>query len=146
MMTEPKAEQGTAGRGSDESGAPFTILIAEDEPSIRALLRTILSRAGYAVLEAEDGQEAVRVFRENSAEIDLLLFDVRMPRMSGLAAYQQIAEHRPSIPAIFCSGYFDQMIGRGPILPAGTSLIEKPFEPEILIKKIADFVGRPTGA
>ena len=82
-----------------------TILLVEDEPAVRQLFATALSRAGYTVFEARNGEEAVKVFDEHAAAIDLLLTDMRMPYMGGAELAQQLRGRKETLKMICISGY-----------------------------------------
>jgi two-component system, cell cycle sensor histidine kinase and response regulator CckA len=82
-----------------------TILLADDEPMIRNLGRTILQSYGYRVLLAEDGEDAVQVFRANRDQIDLVILDLTMPRLSGRDAFQQLLKIDPGVRVLLASGY-----------------------------------------
>src|SRR5260370_10199885 len=87
-----------------EAPAP-TILVAEDEPGIRALVRKILRRQGYQVLEAADGEEALRIMREHSGSIDMLITDVMMPGLAGRDLAGHLREQRPATKLLFISAH-----------------------------------------
>jgi DNA-binding NtrC family response regulator len=82
-----------------------TILLAEDEENVRNMALMLLENSGYEVISAVDGEAAVQKFRENRGRIQILLFDVRMPRKNGIAAYDEIAAVEPGMKVIFTSGY-----------------------------------------
>jgi len=82
-----------------------TILLAEDEILIRNMVESLFGSLGYGVISAVDGLEAVQKFRENSDKIDLLLFDIKMPKKSGLEAYDEISLVKAEMKVIFTSGY-----------------------------------------
>jgi len=117
-------------------GGRETILVADDEPMIRQLALRILKKAGYATLTAADGEEAVRVFEENADNVSLLLLDVMMPRMKGHDTYHRIKTIRPDIQAIFCTGYDPESNQAGSIRDDGLVMIEKPFDPNHLLKTV----------
>jgi CheY-like chemotaxis protein len=118
-------------------GGTEVILIAEDDDTIRNLARRILSRAGYEVLSAADGEEAVTVYEANAARIDLLLFDAVMPKASGLEAYERIKRLRKTpIPVLFASGYNDAFNQTGIELPKQCVQMQKPYDPEELLRQI----------
>jgi PAS domain S-box-containing protein len=104
-----------------------TILIADDEDDVRAMMRAMLESFGYNVLEARDGKEAVGLYRERSGEIDLLLLDMMMPRMTGEEAFAEIRRIVPSARAVLVSGYDER--GRiGEVVASGFSdFLQKPF-------------------
>jgi PAS domain S-box-containing protein len=99
-----------------------TVLLVEDEVGIRAMTRTYLEGLGYTVLEAENGNEALRVFREHTKDIALVITDIIMPGMRGDELVRAMHNERPNTPAIFISGYADA--GE---LEKGVSILEKPF-------------------
>ena len=113
-----------------------TILLAEDDESLRALARTALTRFGYTVIEAADGEEAVREFTENQTSIQLLLFDIIMPKMNGHEAYEAINKIRPGIKTIFMSGYAPDTIREKAGLGDAVPLLAKPLSPNELLQKV----------
>jgi len=115
-----------------------TILLAEDDTLLRNLARTTLTRFGYTVIEAADGEEAVRKFKENQADIELLLFDIIMPKMDGQEAYEAINRLRPGIKTIFMSGYAPDTIHEKTALGDSTPLLSKPLSPHELLQKVRD--------
>lgn len=119
-----------------------TILLVEDEASLRTLTRNTLELSGYKVLEAKDGIEALSVSVGHAGPIDLLLTDVVMPGMGGRALAQELARRRPEIKVIFMSGYTGQTVGeQGPIDP-GSAFVPKPFTRDILTRKIREVLDR----
>ena len=119
-----------------------TILLAEDEESLRRLTRVTLELSGYNVLEAKDGLEALEIGKRHGAEIELLLTDVVMPRMSGRQLAQELTERWPDIKVVYMSGYAGQAVGaRGPIEP-GSDFLAKPFSREVLKSKIREALDR----
>jgi two-component system, cell cycle sensor histidine kinase and response regulator CckA len=107
-------------------GGHETILLAEDEAGIRAMTRAYLEGLGYRVLEAANGTDAINLANEYRGEIDLVLTDVLMPGMRGDSVFKEIRRDRPTIPALFMSGYNDGTIDRS------LEILEKPFEfPEL---------------
>lgn len=119
-------------------GGTETILVAEDDPSLRELARQTLERAGYKVLLAADGAEAVALFTLNAGEVKLLLLDVVMPRVGGREAFEQIRAVSPSVPALFASGYSENAIHTNFILKEGTKLIRKPYGTNDLLRSVRD--------
>jgi two-component system cell cycle sensor histidine kinase/response regulator CckA len=119
-----------------------TILIAEDEPALRALTREVLEEHGYAVIEAGSGDGALRRAEEHSGVIDLLLTDVVMPRMSGRELADRLAQQRPGLRVMFMSGYTDDAVVRHGVLAPSAAFIQKPFGPESLLAKIREVLER----
>jgi len=114
-----------------------TILLAEDEPGVRGAVVGLLENAGYRVLIAHNGEEAVELFQRHAAEVALLLFDMVMPRLGGLLAARRIREQAPEIPIVFMSGYsFAADLGVASLAPAGQ--LQKPFEPDALLRKLRE--------
>lgn len=116
-----------------------TILVAEDEPGVRHLACRALERAGYRVLEAEDGEGALEVYRRHREEVDLLVLDLSMPRLDGLSALARIRAQAPQLPALIMSGHPDR--GRPAAWPSDASLLEKPFGPRQLLARVAELLG-----
>jgi PAS domain S-box-containing protein len=118
----------TARVDSTDSAAPLTVLLAEDDPAVRQVLTEMLRADGHEVLAAVDGAQALERYEADGERVDLLLFDVRMPRMTGPAAMRQILGQRRGLPAILMSGYSgDALTGNDTDL-ADVELLAKPFE------------------
>ena len=115
-----------------------TILLAEDEAAVRGLTRTILTACGYQVLEAADGDEAVRVAVEHEGPIHLLLTDVVMPGVGGRAVAERLTEQYPGIRVIYVSGYTDDAVIRHGVLRDVVNFIQKPFTPAALARRVRD--------
>jgi PAS domain S-box-containing protein len=113
-----------------------TILVVEDEDAVRRLIRAILERLGYTVLEACDGDEALAVWREQSRRIDLIVTDVVMPRLDGPSFVARVRETHPSTPVVYLSGYTDDAMVRREALDPGTPLLQKPFTSGALARTI----------
>ena len=118
------------------------ILVAEDEPAVRELVEGILTRFGYRVLLASDGEDAVAKFTQNRDEIELVLLDMIMPKLSGKAAYDEIARLKPGVRAIFTSGYTADVIRSKGELAPGTEFIMKPVHPLLLLRKVREMLDR----
>jgi signal transduction histidine kinase len=114
-----------------------TVLLAEDEPAVRALTSRTLRAQGYIVLEAANGEAALILARlQNMARIDLLLTDVVMPRMGGKTLAEQIVTLHPGIKVLFTSGYDDAAIARFGWPDSTVAFIQKPFSPSALAHKV----------
>ncbi|UFS72663.1 PAS domain S-box protein [Geomonas sp. RF6] len=125
-------------------GGKETILLAEDDEAVRQLHKMILEQAGYRVIEAGDGQDALEHFIAHEGEIDFLATDVVMPKLDGKALYEKIKNLHPGIKAIFMSGYTkDVVIMRG-VVPGEVPLLHKPFPPAELLKKVRSILDQPT--
>ena len=114
------------------------ILLAEDDADARAAISEMLRMTGYTVVEAVDGDEAVRVFNEKRDLINLLLLDVRMPRKNGREAYAEVRKIRPDINAIFISGYTADVIDSQGIFEEGFDFISKAASPDEILDKIRE--------
>jgi CheY-like chemotaxis protein len=118
----------------------------EDEEGVRRLLTQVLRMRGYRVLEAGDGEEAMRVFHERGSEIELVLTDVIMPRMGGPDLAARLLAMRPDLPLIFMSGYPDDHLTGSGALPAGRRFLRKPLLPDALataVRETLDSASRP---
>lgn len=120
----------------------ITILIAEDEPLVRNLIRSVLASRGYGVIDAADGQEALEVSREYKGEIDLLLTDVRMPRMTGVELVEHIKLERPGIRVLVMSAESSSTLAQ---IAKGRNFIQKPFMAKTLRDKVEDVMLLPPG-
>jgi CheY-like chemotaxis protein len=109
--------------GSEAAHRATTILVVDDEPSICALVRTMLWRAGYTVLEASGGEEALEVAAGHDSPIQLLLADVLMPDMNGYELAEKLRLVRPEARVLYMSGYRDNVLMES----AGRSLAQDPF-------------------
>lgn len=113
------------------------ILLVDDEPGVRTLVRTILQQAGYQVLEACDGLDGLSLLQRLSGAIDLLITDIRMPRMDGVQLANAVQEAYPKIPVMFISGLplDNDAIGAGETA-ATRMMLRKPFLPSALLKAV----------
>lgn len=117
-----------------------TILLVEDELLVRNSLRSVISSCGYSVLEAADGEEAVQVFRENAATVDLIILDMIMPKKNGWETLQEIRSIKPEIKNIFLSGYTADILDSKGINDSGEILIMKPVNPPLLLEAIRNLL------
>lgn len=113
-----------------------TVLLAEDDPGVRMLTNRILSGAGYCVIEACDGREAMRLAEENLAAIDLALLDVVMPHLGGKAVHDLLKKLRPELPVLFMSGYTSGAVDTNSVLQPGMELVAKPFDQATLLHRV----------
>jgi PAS domain S-box-containing protein len=115
------------------------ILIVEDETPLRQMVRMILERYGYSVLEACSGVQALGVWREHHQEIALVLTDMVMPEgLSGPELGKQLQLMRPDLPVIYTSGYTDRVAGRELLLREGVNFVQKPYQPQQLARVIRE--------
>jgi PAS domain S-box-containing protein len=119
-------------------GGTETILIAEDEVMVRELHKMIFEKAGYRILEAVDGEDAFNKFLEHSADVDIVVTDVIMPKIDGKSLYEEIRKIRPDMKVIFMSGYTKDIIVERGILEDTFSCISKPVKSFELLKAVRD--------
>jgi len=112
-----------------------TVLLVEDAPMIKRLAREIMTRAGYTVIEASDGDQAARL-AARLPRIDVLLTDVVMPRLNGIELAEQLRTTRRELRVLFMSGYTDTTIVRNGLLSDSATFLQKPFTPEELLRKL----------
>jgi len=124
-------------------GKTWTVLLVEDEKTLRTVLHMTLERNGYGVLEAGDGKEALELAETHKGEIDLLLADVMMPGMNGTELVAALAATIPNLPVLYMSGYKENTLLRLHIDCSGAPFLEKPFRPQDLIAKIEALLAAP---
>ena len=134
---EPEVERRSTTEGTE------TILLVEDEADVRELAREILEMAGYTVLEAPTGTDALRLCAQHRDEICLLLTDVVMPQMSGPDLARQVEEIRPGTKVVYMSGYTDDALGHHGVLDPGIVLLPKPFTPDGLLRGLRQALDAP---
>jgi CheY-like chemotaxis protein len=115
-----------------------TILVVDDEAQVRTLARDILVGAGYRVLEAEDGESALRVAEEHQGAIHVLLSDVVMPGINGKQLGDQLTALRPDIKTIFMSGRAAEVISDAGVLIPVDAFLAKPFTVDRLLNKVRE--------
>ncbi|BDL41886.1 ATP-binding protein [Methylorubrum sp. GM97] len=119
-----------------------TVLVVEDEAAVREIACAILADLGYQVLEAPDGEEALRVFGANAATVDLLLTDVVLPgKVRGRELAERVQALRPEVRVVFMSGYTENSIVHHGRSDDGVHLVGKPFKREQLARKVAEVLG-----
>jgi PAS domain S-box-containing protein len=121
-------------------GGTETVLLAEDDAAVLELHRMILEEAGYRVIEAVDGRDALDKFTEHRTEVDILATDVIMPKMNGKSLYEEMRKIRPDMKVLFISGYTKDIIVERGILEDEFSVITKPVTPHELLKKIREIL------
>jgi PAS domain S-box-containing protein len=119
-----------------------TILLAEDQEEVRRALEMTLEGAGYRVIDAVDGEDAINKFKENKDSIQLIMVDVIMPKKSGKETIDEIKKIKPGVKVIFTSGYTSDIISREGILEKGMDFISKPITPYNLLAKIRKILDR----
>jgi len=135
-LIEPLVEEEKSATLAPPKRGDESVLLAEDNESVRVLSKEILEGYGYDVIEAVDGDDAVRKYTENKEKIRILLLDVVMPKKNGKEVYEEIAKIRPDIKKLFMSGYTSDIIHEQGIIDEGIHIIYKPLSPEALLRKV----------
>jgi two-component system cell cycle sensor histidine kinase/response regulator CckA len=113
------------------------ILLVDDEPGVRGYMKVILQKHGCTVFEAENGADACRVMQEQNGDFDLLVTDVRMPKMDGPSLVQHVRDRFPGLPVLFVSAH----PADAPTIPR-SDLLPKPFPPHALITRVQELSNR----
>ncbi|MFZ0734567.1 MAG: response regulator [Candidatus Sulfotelmatobacter sp.] len=116
-------------------------MLADDEDGLREILSGILRRAGYVVLEAHTSDAACDAARRHGQKIDLLISDVRLPRIGGMCLFGELRRSNPDLRAVFISGDTLEEICKDAPLPNGTAFLEKPFENDAFLKTVREILG-----
>ena len=128
-------------------GGDETVLLAEDEPSVQRFVCNVLEDLGYTVLVAGDGEHAIQLFSEQSSDVDLLVLDARMPKVSGSTACAAMRTLRPDVPVLFITGYSDEIARLTSDVGTSVNILRKPFGPAELAHRVRDVLdelhGRP---
>jgi two-component system, cell cycle sensor histidine kinase and response regulator CckA len=126
------------GKEAQESKNSETILLVDDDTRIRQLARRALEQAGYTVLDAEDGEEALRLGQESAGAIRLLLTDLVMPGMNGRILAGHLQVRYPEMRVLYMSGYKDYAIGVEAVLEPDANYLNKPFTPDALVRAVRE--------
>jgi PAS domain S-box-containing protein len=143
----PVIEEGALKDQEFEKAAPLrggteTILVAEDDASLRKLSSIVLESFGYTVITAMDGEDAITKFMENRDKIQLVVLDMIMPMKSGKEVYEEIRRICPDVKALFASGYTMDIITKKELQDKGMDFIPKPVAPKDLLKKVREALDR----
>jgi CheY-like chemotaxis protein len=138
----PADEHGKKGEEPLARGTE-TVLLVEDEAVLRELVGEMLSSLGYAVVQAANGPDALRIAARSDAAIDLLLTDVVMPGMGGPELAATLGEARPGLHVLYMSGYTHDAMARHGVLESGVVLLQKPFEVATLARRIREALAAP---
>ncbi len=117
-------------------GGTETILVAEDEVAVRTVIARVLHAAGYTVVLAASGDEALALVERAATPIDLVLTDVVMPGLDGLALADAVARVRPNLPVVFMSGYADEALDEREVRARSVTILPKPFTPALLLERV----------
>ena len=140
-LTEAAAEQHAASVPDAASGGSETILLVEDEESVRQLVRDTLVNKGYQVIESENGESGVAAALRHKGKIDLVITDVVMPGMGGREMVKQLAQSRPDAKVLYLSGYTEDAIVSDGSIESGTAFLQKPFTLQNLSRKVREVLG-----
>jgi two-component system cell cycle sensor histidine kinase/response regulator CckA len=134
---------GAVGASSSHSGGSETVLLVEDEESVRQLVRETLEAKGYKVLEADNGAAALQIVSDYSGKIDMLITDVVMPGMSGRELSARLCESCPQTKVLYLSGYTEDAIVHEGVIDPDTAFLQKPFTLQALSRKVREVLGEP---
>lgn len=137
-----RAERPTGQAPVPLKGGSETILLAEDDASLRKMSATVLRHVGYTVIEAENGREAVDKFIENKDAVQLVILDGIMPRMNGKEAHHEIAALVPGVRCIFMSGYAEDVFTKDGVLLDDVEFISKPITPAAFLVTVREVLDR----
>jgi CheY-like chemotaxis protein len=138
--TEPAESRRDESAGGRPRGGDETILVCEDEDSVRRMTVLQLRDAGYGVLEAENGKQALSLAEDLGQDIDLLVTDVIMPQMGGQDLSRELAAAMPNLKTLFVSGYTAQTVARHGLVGENLQFIEKPFSRNALLAKVREIL------
>ncbi|HQY58206.1 MAG: response regulator [Nitrospira sp.] len=127
---------------ADEKACLGRVLVVDDEDSIRSLLRMTLTQGGYDVEEAEDGGKAVEVLNsgDNPLMVDVIICDIRMPRINGVEAIAYFRAQYPSLPVIVLTGYYDESLAQSLCQQGVVEYLEKPAARERILSSVAQAI------
>jgi two-component system cell cycle sensor histidine kinase/response regulator CckA len=132
---------GAVGAASSQSGGSETVLLVEDEESVRQLVRETLESKGYKVLEADNGEAALQIVSGYSGKIDMLITDVVMPGMSGRELSARLCASCPQTKVLYLSGYTEDAIVHEGVIDPDTAFLQKPFTLQMLARKVREVLG-----
>jgi len=119
----------------------LTILVVDDEPGVRTLVRAVLAAQGYEIVVAGDAETARVLAGDGARAIDLLLTDMVMPGVSGTALARDLVTTRPDLKVLFMSGFADPTLFGADRLEPGSQFLQKPFKPAALTAKVREVLG-----
>ena len=128
-------------RSEDARVQPGTFLVVDDDGGVREITTILLERAGFSVLSAGAGAEAIEIFRKHAAEISCIVLDNTMPGLSGIEVFDVIREIEPGVPIIFTSGYSRDRIADAQLASGKTRFLHKPFDADKLLTTVHELLG-----
>jgi two-component system, cell cycle sensor histidine kinase and response regulator CckA len=123
-------------------GGTETVLVVEDDPAVRSIVRTMLEARGYDVLAAEGGDEALAAIEQHDGRVALVLSDLIMRGLNGRQTVDRIRETQPDTKVLYMSGYTDDTVIRSGALEPGTAFIQKPFSGDDLARRVRELLDR----
>jgi CheY-like chemotaxis protein len=135
LRDQPKKEASVLSPSELEGGTE-TILIVEDDPAVLAIHKSLLERAGYMVLSASDGREALELYRHGSDQIALVVLDVIMSGMNGKEVYEQLKQYNNAVKVLFASGYTPDILHRHGVIHESIHFISKPLNPGLFLERV----------
>jgi len=141
-QAEGVAERHSAPAIDAATGGTETILLVEDEESVRQLVRDTLTARGYRMIEADGGESGLAAAEKHSAKIDLVITDVVMPGIGGRELVKQLVRNRPGIKVLYLSGYTEDAIVSEGSIESGTAFLQKPFSLQNLSRKVREVLGQ----
>ena len=133
-LDPPKKEKWVLQSGQE------TILLGEDDAGVRKVISAVLAQQGYKVIQAVDGEDAVRKFEENRDSIDMILMDMIMPNKNGIEAYDEICRIKSGVKILFSSGYAPDLMKDRVASSKGIEIVMKPVQPQELLQKIREML------
>ena len=122
----------------------ITILVVDDESRMRKLIKDFLTQKNYTILEAEDGEQALKVYQENKEKINIILLDVMMPKLDGWSVLRQIRQESKSIPIVMLTARAEEQDELFGFELGVDEYISKPFSPKILVARVEAILRRST--
>jgi PAS domain S-box-containing protein len=132
----PAATASVPAAAAAPSGRRYTLLVVEDEPPVRSLVKRILTREGFEVIDAANASEALAIVEQTNPHIDLLFTDLILPGMSGRELWEHLQSRQPDLPVVYMSGYTEDAVVKHGVMQNKVNFLQKPFKPEALIEKI----------
>jgi CheY-like chemotaxis protein len=126
--------------------AQGNVLVVEDEQVVRNLVCRVLGQAGYTVLSAENGEQALRLAAEFTGWLDLVITDIVMPRINGRELADRLCRICPGVQVLYVSGYTNDQLSRHGVLDPGLAYMQKPFTPALLLARVQSLLGRSAGS
>ena len=123
---------------SFSAGGTETILVVEDEEALIEMMRLLLESKGYKVFTAQDGKEAVEMFRQHHREIDIVLTDMGLPGITGVDEFKILKEIAPNVKVIFASGFFEPVVKSDLYIAGAKGFIQKPYSPDEVLRKLRE--------